>query len=261
MTKKKRLDLLLTELDLARDIVEARALIGAGQVLVNTRSDYKAGSPVAVDSEIRVKRKSRFVSRGGEKLAGGLDDLAIDPTGWICADIGASTGGFTDCLLQSGASRVYSVDVGYGLLDWKLRQDRRVIVLERTNARYISRDHIPEAIDFAVIDASFISLQQLLLPLLPLFGDRVQILALVKPQFELPREKVAKGGVVKNNRLHEEAMSMVKQFAGQAGLTCRGMTPSSICGTKGNQEFLLHFTSEKDDKNVSENQTPCVSSA
>ena len=247
MAKKKRLDSLLTELALAKSITEARALIGAGQVLVNTRSDYKAGSQVAADSEIRVKRRSRFVSRGGEKLAGGLRDLVLDPSGWVCADIGCSTGGFTDCLLQAGARRVYSVDVGYGLLDWKLRQDKRVIVLERTNARYITDEHIPEPIDFAVIDASFISLQQLLAPLIPLFGDRVRILALVKPQFELPREKVAQGGVVRADLLHEEAMAMVKQFARDAGLFCQGMTASAICGAKGNQEFLLYFTSEQDD--------------
>jgi 23S rRNA (cytidine1920-2'-O)/16S rRNA (cytidine1409-2'-O)-methyltransferase len=251
VTKKIRLDSLLTERALARSITEARALIGAGQVLVNTRSDYKAGSQVALDSEIRVKRKPRFVSRGGEKLAGGLKDLCLDPKDWICADIGSSTGGFTDCLLQSGARRVYSVDVGYGLLDWKLRQDKRVIVLERTNARYITDRQIPEAIDFAVIDASFISLQQLLAPLIPLFGKKVQILALVKPQFELPREKVGQGGVVRTDQLHEEAMAMVRQFAREAGIFCRGMAASAICGAKGNQEFLLYFTSEQDDKSLS----------
>jgi 23S rRNA (cytidine1920-2'-O)/16S rRNA (cytidine1409-2'-O)-methyltransferase len=196
-----------------------------------------------MDSEIRVKRKSGFVSRGGEKLAGGLRDLAIDPAGWICADIGCSTGGFTDCLLQRGAARVYSVDVGYGLLDWKLRQDNRVIVLERTNARYLTRRHIPEPLDFAVLDASFISLRRLLVPLVPLFGDKIQILALVKPQFELPRDKVAAGGVVRENYLHDEAVTKVKQAAGEIGLICAGEIASSIRGAKGNQEFLLHFRS------------------
>ena len=228
---------------LAADITQSRALIGAGQVLVNTRTDYKAGSLLPVDSEFIVKQKSLFVSRAGEKLEGGLKGLAIDTSGWICADIGCSTGGFTDCLLQRGACRVYSVDVGYGLLDWKLRKDGRVVVLERTNGRYLSREQIPEPLDFAVIDASFISLQQLLHPLLPLFGSQVRIMALVKPQFELPREKVGQGGVVRENLLHEEAVSMVKRFGKEAGLTCRGEVASPVRGAKGNQEFLLYFTS------------------
>ena len=243
MAGKKRLDVLLVDIGLAADITRSRALIGAGQVLVNTRGDYKAGSLLPVGSEIIVKQKSRFVSRGGEKLEGGLKGLAIDPRGWICADIGCSTGGFTDCLLQRGACRVYSVDVGYGLLDWKLRQDERVIVLERTNARYLSKGQIPEPLDFAVIDASFISLQQLLSPLLPLFGEQVRIMVLVKPQFELPREKVGQGGIVRDNVLHEEAVTMVKGFGKEAGLVCRGEVASPVCGARGNQEFLLYFTS------------------
>ncbi|MCI5222724.1 MAG: TlyA family RNA methyltransferase [Candidatus Electrothrix sp. AR4] len=239
---KKRLDQLLTERDLAVDLTEARALIGAGQVLVNTGAGCKAGTLVKVDSEIRVKRKCRFVSRGGLKLEGGLRDLAIDPGGLICADIGCSTGGFTDCLLQRGAARVYCVDVGYGLLDWKLRRDKRVILLERTNARYLTRQHIPEPLDFAVLDASFISLRRLIAPLIPLFGGKIQILALVKPQFELPKEKVAVGGVVREDYLHDEALSKVKQAAKEIGLACTGEALASVCGAKGNQEFLLHFT-------------------
>ena len=218
-------------------------MIGAGQVLVNTRSDYKAGSLVAVASVITVRKRRRFVSRGGEKIEGGLDGLAIDPKGWICADIGCSTGGFTDCLLQRNASRVYCVDVGYGLLDWKLRQDKRVVVLERTNARYITRKQIPDSLDFVVIDASFISLKQLIPPLLPLFGRKIRIMALVKPQFELPREKISRGGVVLEESLHEEAKQMVREFGKEAGLVCRGGIASPICGAKGNQEFLLYFTS------------------
>ena len=243
MAGKKRLDVLLVDIGLAADITRSRALIGAGQVLVNTRTDYKAGSLVPVDSEIIVKQKPRFVSRAGEKLEGGLKGLAIDPRGWICADIGCSTGGFTDCLLQWGAGRVYSVDVGYGLLDWKLRRDERVIVLERTNARYLSREQISEPLDFAVIDASFISLQQLLKPLLPLFGTQVRIMVLVKPQFELPREKVGQGGIVREIVLQEEAVTMVKGFADDLGLVCRGGVASPVRGARGNQEFLLYFTS------------------
>ena len=243
MAGKKRLDDLLVNRGLAADITESRALIGAGQVLVNTRADYKAGSPIPIDSEIEVKKRPRFVSRGGEKLEGGLHSLAIDPHSWICADIGCSTGGFTDCLLQRGACRVYSVDVGYGLLAWKLRRDERVIVLERTKARNITREQVPEPLDFAVIDASFISLQQLLGPLVPLFGEQVRIMALVKPQFELPREKVGPGGIVRESGLHEEAMAMVRDFGKAAGLSFKGGVASPICGARGNQEFLLYFTS------------------
>jgi len=243
MPEKKRLDLLLTERGLAADLREAQALIGAGQVLVNTRADCKAGTPVAADSEIHVKTPPRYVSRSGWKLAGGLRDLGIDPAGWTCADIGCSTGGFTDCLLQRGAARVYSVDVGYGLLAWKLRQDRRVIVLERTNARHLSKEQIPEPLDFAVLDASFISLQLLLPPLLPLFGGTVQILALVKPQFELPKDKVGAGGVVREPQLREEAVAGIRQFAEAAGLLCAGTAAAAVCGARGNQEFLLHLKS------------------
>ncbi|MCI5126320.1 MAG: TlyA family RNA methyltransferase [Candidatus Electrothrix sp. AR5] len=240
--EKKRLDQLLTERGLAVDLKKAQALIGAGQVIVNTRSDYKAGSLVPKDSEIRLRRSAAFVSRGGEKLAGGLKQLEIDSTGWICADIGCSTGGFTDCLLQSGATRVYAVDVGYGLLAWKLRQDERVVLHERTNARYLTQQHIAEPLDLAVLDASFISLRSLLPPLLPLFGSVVRILALVKPQFELAKGKVGEGGVVRESQLHKEAIDSVKQCAEKLGLSCRGEVASSICGAKGNQEFLLYFT-------------------
>lgn len=244
MAGKERLDSLLVARGLAEDSMQARALIGAGQVLVDTRTDYKAGSLLPLECEILVKQRSRFVSRGGEKLAGGLKGLGVDPQGWVCADIGCSTGGFTDCLLQQEACRVYCIDVGYGLLDWKLRSDDRVVVLERTNARYLSTEQVPEPLDFAVIDASFISLQPLLSPLLPLFGSQIRIMALVKPQFELPRDKVGKGGIVRESELHEEAMARVRWFGTEAGLVCRGAVASPICGAKGNQEFLLYFTSE-----------------
>ena len=157
--KKKRLDLLLVEKKFAGHVEVARRLIGSGSVLVDCRVSDKAGSLISDECSITVKNARRFVSRGGDKLDAGLQSLNIDPLGCICADIGCSTGGFTDCLLQRGASKVYSIDVGYGLLDWRLRQDARVVVLERTNARYLTADHIPECIDLAVIDASFISLE------------------------------------------------------------------------------------------------------
>ena len=243
MSGKTRLDSLLVKRGLAANQEEAQAYIGAGKVLVDTRADYKAGSLVPSDCEIILKKTSRYVSRGGYKLEKGLSHFELDPAGWICADIGCSNGGFTDCLLQKGAGRVYCVDVGYGILDWKLRQDKKVVVLERTNARYLDRDHIPESLDLAVIDASFISLKQLLPPLLPLFAETVRIVALVKPQFELPRDLVGPGGVVRSHELHEQALAMATRFGTSLGLVSRGSVASPICGIKGNQEFLVYFTS------------------
>ncbi len=243
MAARKRLDQALVDQKYADDITKARAFIGAGLVLVNTRNDYKAGSLIPADAELVVKSRPRFVSRGGDKLDGGLSELGIDVKGWVCADIGCSTGGFTDCLLYRSAAKVYCVDVGYGLLDWKLRRDDRVVVLERTNARYISKKEIPEPLDFTVIDASFISLGRLLEPLLPLFASKVRILALVKPQFELPRSSVGVGGIVQESDLHLEAMERVKRFGREIGLHFVAGVASSLRGAKGNQEFLLYFTS------------------
>lgn len=241
--KKQRLDTLLVGRGLADDLDQAQRLIGAGAVLVNEMRCDKVGSLVEEAARISVKSSRKYVSRGGEKLESALQGLALDLTGWICADIGSSTGGFTDCLLQHGAGQVYCVDVGYGLLDWKLRQDERVVVLERTNARYLSREQIPSALDLAVIDASFISLEPLLPPLLPLFaGKPVHILALVKPQFQLPRELVAKGGVINDAALHQQALAMVQQFAEKLGLMCQRVVPSGVRGTKGNQEFFMLLT-------------------
>lgn len=241
--KKQRLDTLLVSRALATDLDQARRLIGAGAVLVNEMRCDKVGLPVSETARISLKSSRKYVSRGGDKLESALQGLALDPTGWVCADIGSSTGGFSDCLLQHGAGRVYCVDVGYGLLDWKLRQDQRVVVLERTNARYLSREQIPGAIDLAVIDASFISLEPLLPPLLPLFGEQpVRIIALVKPQFQLPRELVAKGGVINDEALHQQALAMVQQFGANLGLICERVVPSGIRGTKGNQEFFMLLT-------------------
>ena len=228
---------------LAADIEAARRLIGAGMVLIDTTVCDKAGQLVAIDSPMALKTaQRRFVSRGGEKLDGGLSAAGIDPSDWVCADIGSSSGGFTDCLLQRGARTVYSVDVGYGLLDWKLRQDGRVKVLERTNARHLTSEQIADPLDLAVIDASFISLKPLLVPLLPLFRDLVRIFALVKPQFQLPREAVGPGGIVRDPALHRQALGMVQQFGESLGLHCATMVASPIRGVKGNQEFFMLLT-------------------
>ena len=246
--QKKRLDTLLVEKKQADSIESARALIGAGQVLVNGQKADKVGTQFAVDCRVEVKEKQPFVSRGGVKLEAGLKYFGIDPRDMVCADIGCSTGGFTDCLLQHGAKKVYSIDVGYGVLDWKLRQDDRVVVMERKNARYLTEEDVPEKINLAVIDASFISLELLLGPVSRLFGKKVSILALIKPQFELERGKVAKGGVVKESVLHDEALEKVRLFSLSLGLQSVGVTTSPIKGAKGNQEFLMHFTGCVEDK-------------
>jgi 23S rRNA (cytidine1920-2'-O)/16S rRNA (cytidine1409-2'-O)-methyltransferase len=232
---------LLVETGLAESIESARAIIGAGQVVVNGQLADKAGTLFKPDCRVEVKANQPYVSRGGQKLEGGLKYFGIDPKEMVCADIGCSTGGFTDCLLQQGAARVYSVDVGYGVLDWKLRQDDRVVVLERKNARYLTRDDIPEPVDLAVIDASFISLELLLEPVSRLFEGSVSILALVKPQFELPRDKVTEGGVITDRGLHDEALRKVSSAAASVGLSCRGVVASTIRGAKGNQEFLMYI--------------------
>lgn len=241
--RKDRLDRLLVARGLAESIELAGALIGAGGVEVDGVPADKAGRRFAVDCGIRIRTKQPFVSRGGEKLAAGLGHFGVDPDGLICADIGCSTGGFTDCLLQHGARRVYCVDVGYGVLDWRLRQDPGVVVLERTNARYLTREQIPEPLELAVIDASFISLELLLGPVSRLFAGGISIIALVKPQFELPREKVGRGGVVRESDLHEEALSLVRGYARKIGLVCRDVVASPITGAKGNREFLMHIVS------------------
>ena len=240
-TTKVRLDTLLVEQGKADNLARARAVIGAGEVQVNGQLVDKAGCQVMADSEITIKgKKSPFVSRGGLKLARALDAFQVKPAHFICADIGASSGGFTDCLLQNGAALVYAVDVGYGQLAWSLRQDERVVVLERTNARYLTTEQIPHPLDLAVIDAAFISLKLLLPPLLPLFqSNPVHIIALIKPQFEVARGKIGKGGVVRDTQLHNEVIEDISAFVGSLGLAHGEVIPSPILGPKGNREFLI----------------------
>lgn len=240
---KIRLDKLLLEKKLAPTRQKAQALISAGQVLVDDKLIDKAGTMVADTVTIKIKETSPYVSRGGLKLEAGLEFFNINPTGFICIDIGASTGGFTDCLLKNGAGKVYAVDVGYGQLAWELRQDPRVVVMERTNARYLTAANFKELVDFAVIDASFISLKLLIPPLLPLFKNRISLLALIKPQFEVGRGKVGKGGVVRDPALHQEVINELVTFCKILGLHSRGITPSPILGPKGNKEFLIHLVS------------------
>lgn len=241
---KIRLDKLLLEKNLAPSRQKAQALITAGQVLVNNMLADKPGALVDDSVTLAVKESCPYVSRGGYKLAAGLAFFNIRPQGLVCLDIGASTGGFTDCLLQNGAAKVYAVDVGYGQLAWKLRQDPRVVVMERTNARYLTGADFAERIDFAVIDAAFISLKLLIPPLLPLFGKQISILALIKPQFEVGRGKVGKGGVVLDPALHQEVITAIGDFCTSLELHSRGVTPSPILGPKGNREFLMHLVAD-----------------
>ncbi len=242
-SSKLRLDEILLRSGLCTDLDQARRLIGAGEVRIDGCRVDKAGSQYPTDSNITVKEKCPYVSRGGYKLEGGLREFSFNPSGLTCVDIGASTGGFTDCLLQNGAQKVYSVDVAYGMLDWKLRQDERVIVIERFNARKICKEQVPEPIDLAVIDAAFISLTKLIPPLLPLFSKELCIICLIKPQFELPKNLIPKGGVVKNPEHHQQAIDKITSFIDAIGLKALKIAKSPILGPKGNQEFLLQITS------------------
>jgi 23S rRNA (cytidine1920-2'-O)/16S rRNA (cytidine1409-2'-O)-methyltransferase len=214
-------------------------LIRAGRVLVDDTPVDKPGTRVRPEAVLRVRGQDRrFVSRGGEKLAGALADLGLDPTGLCCLDLGASTGGFSDCLLQAGAERVVAVDVGYGQLDLRLRDDPRVRVLERTNARHLTREQIPEDVDLVTIDVSFISSRRLL-ERLPEVAPRAQVLVMVKPQFELDPGRVGKGGVVRDDALRQQAVEDVATAAQSLGYQRRGQTDSQLAGPKGNREVFL----------------------
>jgi 23S rRNA (cytidine1920-2'-O)/16S rRNA (cytidine1409-2'-O)-methyltransferase len=236
---RARLDEHLVALGLAETRTRAQALILAGEVLVDDVVVDKAGTRVRDDAVVRLRGEAkRFVSRGGEKLAGALDDLAIDPAGATCLDVGASTGGFTDALLQRGAVRVYAVDVGRGQLDAKLRADPRVVVLERTNARHLEPAQVPDAIDWLVADVAFISLR-LLVPAFAAVAPHARWLLLVKPQFEVGREQVGKGGVVRDDALRHEAVESVRRAAETLGWRERGRVDSRVAGPKGNREIFL----------------------
>jgi 23S rRNA (cytidine1920-2'-O)/16S rRNA (cytidine1409-2'-O)-methyltransferase len=238
---KRRLDLLLVERGLSESRAKAQALIMAGQVRVEAQVVLKAGSAVDPGVRIEVDRGPRFVSRGGEKLDAALEAFDIDVRGRVCADVGASTGGFTDCLLQRGAAKVYAIDVGKGILHWRLRNDPRVVVMEKTNARYL--ESLPEAVSLATVDASFISLRSLLPVVKGWLGGNTQItadlVALVKPQFEAGRKEVRRGsGVIREAEIHRRVLLEVLAFAQSEGLGVRGLVRSPLLGPKGNTEFL-----------------------
>lgn len=238
--KKVRLDCLLVERGLSETRQRAQSLILSGMVLVGDRPAEKAGTPVAADAEIRIRGEDNpYVSRGGLKLRGALDALGIGVQGLVALDVGASTGGFTDCLLQAGAARVYAVDVGYGQLAWKLRQDPRVVSIERTNIRHYEGAGIAEGIDIAVIDASFISLKLIIPPVLKLIKGGAVLLALVKPQFEVGKGEVGKRGVVRDPELHRRVLADIDAFCRGLGLAVLGSCESLLTGPAGNREFFL----------------------
>jgi 23S rRNA (cytidine1920-2'-O)/16S rRNA (cytidine1409-2'-O)-methyltransferase len=231
-----RLDVLLVEKGLVESREQGRGLIMAGDVLVDDQPITKPGAKVRRGAAIRLKARPRFVSRGGEKLHAALDRFQIDPRGWVCADVGASTGGFTDCLLQGGAVRVYAIDVGYGQLAWPLRQDERVVVLERVNARYL--EHLPEPVELVTIDVSFISLRHLLPVVWGWLKPSGQVVALVKPQFEAGKGQVGKGGVVRRPEVHRQVLLDTAAMASEQ-FAVAGLIPSPVKGPAGNIEFLM----------------------
>jgi 23S rRNA (cytidine1920-2'-O)/16S rRNA (cytidine1409-2'-O)-methyltransferase len=239
--EKNRLDRLLVERGLVDSRQKAQALILAGQVLVDEQKVEKCGTAVSVRARLRVLGEtSKYVSRGGLKIEAALDHFGVDPAGSVCLDIGASTGGFTDCLLQRGAARVFAVDAGTNQLDWKLRCDPRVMVLEKTNARYLGFAQIGVRVALATLDVSFIS-STLILPVLPpLLAEGAELLTLVKPQFELRPGQVGKGGIVRDSRLHEEAIAKVARKVAELGFTDIGRVQSALLGAEGNREFFLH---------------------
>jgi 23S rRNA (cytidine1920-2'-O)/16S rRNA (cytidine1409-2'-O)-methyltransferase len=239
---KERLDKLVLERGLAPSRERAKALIMAGQVVVGDHLADKAGLMVDITAEIRLKGEPlQYVSRGGLKLAEGLDVFGIQVEGLSAIDVGASTGGFTDCLLQRGVTRVIAVDVGYGQLAWKLREDPRVLNLEKTNIRHLEPETLPELPDMAVIDASFISLDKVLPPTLRLIKDDGIVVALIKPQFEVGRGQVGKGGVVRDEKKHLEVVAAITALSEGLGLQVVGVCGSPILGPKGNKEFLIYL--------------------
>lgn len=237
--KTERADALLVSLGLCDSREQAKRLILAGEVRCGDRVIEKPSAKVLIDAVLELKEKPRYVGRGGFKLEAAMDAFEIDPNGWVCMDVGASTGGFTDCLLQRGASRVHAIDVGTNQLVWKLRSDPRVIVKEQFNARYMEPKDIGECVRLAVMDLSFISLTKVLPAVFPLLDEAGAVVCLIKPQFELNREDISKGGIVRDPALHERAIEKIRTFvADQPALEWQGLIPSPIKGTDGNQEFL-----------------------
>lgn len=242
LQKKERLDIVLFEKGLAPSREKAKTIIMSGNVFVNGQREDKVGTKIALDAEILVKSNPiPFVSRGGLKLDKAIKNFDLSLAGSICMDVGASTGGFTDCMLQNGAVKVYAVDVGHGQLDWKLRQDPRVVCMEKTNIRYVTPEQISDLVQFVSIDVSFISLTKVLLPVRALMSEDGHCVCLIKPQFEAGREKVGKKGVVREMSTHIEVIEKIVHFTGSNGFDLLHLDFSPIKGPEGNIEYLLHM--------------------
>lgn len=254
---KERLDVLLVKQKLAPSREKAKAVLMAGQVFVDNQKEDKPGTmfdPDKVQIEVRGSTL-KYVSRGGLKLEKAMKEFPIGLSGKTCMDIGASTGGFTDCMLQNGAAKVYAIDVGHGQLDWKLRNDKRVICMEKTNFRYVTKEQVPEEIDFASVDVSFISLTKILPAAKPLLKKGGQMVCLIKPQFEAGREKVGKKGVVTDKQVHREVIEKVAEFGADMGFLILGLSYSPIKGPEGNIEYLLYLENRKQEGTEPEENT------
>lgn len=239
---KERLDILLVKKGFAESREKAKAIIMSGNVFINNNREDKAGSMFDENTEIIVKGNTlKYVSRGGLKLEKAMEHFDVSLEGKVCMDVGASTGGFTDCMLQNGSVKVYSVDVGHGQLAWKLRQDERVVCMEKTNIRYVEREHIDDDIEFASIDVSFISLTKVLPPVRALLSENGEIVCLIKPQFEAGREKVGKKGVVRDKSVHEEVIETIRTFSLENGFSVLDLEFSPVKGPEGNIEYLMHL--------------------
>jgi 23S rRNA (cytidine1920-2'-O)/16S rRNA (cytidine1409-2'-O)-methyltransferase len=240
--KKERLDKLLVEKGIVQSWDRARALILAGRVTIEDRTIDKPGTQIEMEARLQLRGEDQpYVSRGGIKLEGALHAFEIDPQGMVVMDVGASTGGFTDCVLQGGARKVYAVDVGYGLLAWKLQKDPRVVNLERRNIRYLKREEVKDEMDLILIDTSFISIEKFLSHLLHFLKKGGSIIGLIKPQFEVGKGEVGKGGVVRESALHQKVIERIEEFSRGLGLSVLGVTESSILGPKGNKEFFIYL--------------------
>ena len=248
---KKRLDILMTERALAPSREKAKAYIMSGSVYVDGQKEDKAGTMFPEEVSIEVRGNTLpYVSRGGLKMEKAMKNFGVSLEGKVCMDVGASTGGFTDCMLQNGAVKVYSIDVGYGQLDWKLRNDPRVVCMEKTNIRYVLPEHLEEKADFSSIDVSFISLTKVLLPVRNLLTDEGEIVCLIKPQFEAGREKVGKKGVVRDPAVHLEVIEKVIAYAAAIHLEPRHLSFSPIKGPEGNIEYLLHLKKRPEEQEI-----------
>ncbi len=253
MADKERLDVLMVNNGLAASRELAKAYIMAGDVYVDGNKEDKAGTKVDVNANIELRGKVMpYVSRGGYKLEKAMEVFPVTIEGKICMDIGSSTGGFTDCMLQNGASKVYSIDVGYGQLAWKLRNDERVVCMEKTNVRYITEEQVPDKPQFASVDVSFISLTKVIPPALNVMSDDAQLVCLIKPQFEAGREKVGKKGVVRDKKVHEEVILKIIDFAFEIGLNVIGIDFSPIKGPEGNIEYLIMLDKKNEGLTIEE---------